>query len=227
MKKRNLVFLLLCFLLLATSCGKNKEQKSEKEINNVLYEQGVEVIRLMDMMINSEAYGTMRVGGDTLKQVLESLQTGDYTKPKQVYELELYRDYISYLLDSKDAKMQNLPEELQSYVKQSGRCQLASLLNKRFISEQAQLASNTYEASTTFVCKGLESDKTFLYLFDVGYPILVSYVVGQDGTVTAVGQFLFTEGLKVDNKEALKERLQAEFLVGDITVKEVQYSGKE
>ena len=100
MKKRISIIFMAVMIFGMTACGTKKEQVS-------LYEQGLEVVTLMDEMADSQSYVQMFMGNTQISELIQSNTNGDYSKPQTVYEVVLQKDnyqgkkrclYIGYLL---------------------------------------------------------------------------------------------------------------------------------
>ena len=93
MKKLTKIFLVMLFVLIltvimilsTTACGAKKEQFS-------LYEQGLEVVALMDEMADSQSYVQMFTGNTQISEVIQSNTNGDYSEPLVVYEVVLHNE---------------------------------------------------------------------------------------------------------------------------------------
>ena len=76
MKKKNLVIFSVILILSLTACGSKKEQSS-------LYEQGLEVVSLMEEMANSESYIQLFTGNTEINEIIQNIAEGDYSQPAE------------------------------------------------------------------------------------------------------------------------------------------------
>ena len=78
-KKGMMIAIVLTVLGLA-ACGSNKEAVS-------LYEQGLEVVSLMEEMANCESYIQLFTGNTEINEIIQNIAEGDYSQPDAVYEV--------------------------------------------------------------------------------------------------------------------------------------------
>ena len=65
-------------------------------------------------------------------------------------------------------------------------------------------ASSICTASKTFVCQELTENAIYLYTYGDGVPAAVSFLRGEDGSVSATASFLLDESFPADDPEAWK-----------------------
>ena len=92
-------------ILSLTACGTKKEQVS-------IYEQGLEVVALMDEMADSQSYVQMFTGNTQISEVIQSNTNGDYSEPLVVYEVVLHNENFQGLLGN-DETQESMSDELK------------------------------------------------------------------------------------------------------------------
>ena len=75
--KKYIVLLTLLMTMGLTACGINKDSSS-------LYDQGLEVVKVMDEMAKSDSYTKYFTGNDEILKIIEGIAVGNYSEPKEV-----------------------------------------------------------------------------------------------------------------------------------------------
>ena len=155
------------------------------------YRIGLNVSALMSGMADSEAYCSLFGPQEMYREVREKVNTHDYDRPVAVYSVRL-TDSKSFIEEAllKDQESRNTWNSLSPALQEQvlgrfGVQSLCSIVNARMGSEYIAFCS----VVTAFIREQtLASDSSgcFLYIFEKGTPILVSF-----GYRAASGQFLF------------------------------------
>lgn len=187
--------LVLSALLVLTSCAEQGEKNSaEKSI----YEQGIEVIALMNDMVSSENYvGLMFNNSETTALVMSFANEG-YAEPKAVYKVCLSGDALLELLTLSD--ISQLPDRLGEHLRSRALGTVPGLVNaKAGIDMLASVSACA--AEKTFVSSEISEDVAYLYTYENAAPVFVTFTVGEGGAVSALGQFIFDEAAFMDAAE--------------------------
>lgn len=196
MKKIYAVLLAAALLVSIAGCTNGAKEKS-------LYEQGMELISLMAEMTRSESYRALYTASPEIQEILSSAGQGDYSSPAAVYQITLSEEQLLELTGAGD--VENLP--LKNYVISRANTILFSQVNAEG-GAQVLAASSICAAGKTFVSKAFSGNTVYLYVFENGTPVAVSFLGGEDHTVSASGNFLFTERFQTGVPEALDEYLR-------------------
>jgi hypothetical protein len=97
-----------------------------------------------------------------------------------------------------------LSEDLQNLIGNKMYGSLANQVNAQSGSE-GLVVSSVLNATKTFVCDRLESNCMYIYLYKKGTPISVTFIKGEDGSVSATATFLMGESLGEDLEETLED----------------------
>lgn len=201
MKKAKKIYIcaliLLTSLFAMTACGK-KDDKS-------LYEHGLD---LADTIVEAaeveEYWEAMGIRGENFLEQIENITSGKYKEPKKVYALTISHDGLSNMLEEMDLDVDELSEDLQNLIGNRMFGSLANQVNAQSGSESL-VVSSVLNATKTFVCDKLESNCMYIYLYKKGTPISVTFIKGEDGSVSATATFLMAESLGEDLEEALED----------------------
>lgn len=193
------IALMLGTLLLLSACSSAATTTQESKSP---YQQGLELIALMEEMANSEAYMQTYSQSLDLQQILEPVRTGDYGQPQAVYRITLSQAGIQSL--SQAVGMDSMSDKLRSYMEERIQAAIATEIN-------AAGGAMLLAASSicTFVCQELTENAIYLYTYGDGAPAAVSFLRGEDGSVSATASFLLDESFPADDPEALEAYFQA------------------
>jgi len=197
MKRTHRLAALMTALMMTLSlcaCGGAKEKS--------LKEQGLEVAALMEEMVNSETYVQYHTGADGLVRVIGSIAEGDYSEPAAIYSLTPPKDPSS-VWDPTLHGLDDLSDTLKEVVL---RKTLGPALIQRInaMSGAETLAATAVcTAGKTFVCGEAAGDVIYLYVYESGFPIAVSFSEGENKAFSASGTFLVNEAFDASSQESI------------------------
>ena len=160
-------------VLSLSACGKNESKPEQKS----LYAQGLEVVKLMDEMIQTEEYVDLHTGSSEIKTIIQNIGSGNYTTPKAVYSISITEENLIAL--SEVDSLNNASEELKDFLLQRVLETLMTQINGM---------SGVENLAASSVCT---VGKTF--------------AVGEDKAVTATGVFVMYDGFTCGSAEEIKE----------------------
>ena len=97
-----------------------------------------------------------------------------------------------------------MSDTLKEYVTSRAQATVATQINAAGGASMIA-ASSVCTAGKTFVNKELKENTVYLYTFESGTPVMVSFLVGEDGAVSASGSFIFNEDFKTDTEEDMEQ----------------------
>lgn len=207
MQKKIILLLVFCLAVLFTACGKRTgDAGASGQKEKTLYEQGLEVISLMEAMTKSEAYLVNMSGSEEIREEIAKAVKGDYQqKPKAVYQIKIKNTLEA--MQTKD--IEELPEELREYMEEKvdGRGGLSNVLNAGGGVNRIA-ASSVCSAQKLFVSSELTENMSYLYVYPDTAPVWISFCTGEDGAVQASGSFVLREDFPCDTEEDVKEGLK-------------------
>lgn len=164
-------------------------------------EKGMEIIGIMEDMINSEEYiEALGIRDEDVLGIIESAAEGDYSEAEHIYSLK-FDNPADALIDNFD----DLPRSLKKVVNDKAYGAYISALNAASGSIPL-VAASMATASTAFATDG--ESAVYLYTFEDGYPIAITYVVNDEGICSAAGTFLFrTDDLDFSSAKKLEDSL--------------------
>ena len=171
------------------------------------YHIGLEVTSVMSEIAGSETYLSLYGASDTWSDVRETVNTGDYDKPVAVYAVTMDNPetYLRLMIDrdpDSGSQWNSLSENLQKQLlNKVGISTICNLVNAQAGSASISFAS---VAQAFIKNSGLteENNVSYLYLFEKGTPILVTF-----GYHTATGMFVFIPAESRESADSLKSVL--------------------
>lgn len=208
MKKKNLVIFSVILILSLTACGSKKEQSS-------LYEQGLEVVNLMNEMADSQSYVQMFTGNTQIGEVIQSNTNGDYSKPQAVYEVVLQKDNYQGLLGNEDTQTA-MSDKLERITEKKVNASLITQMNAYGGSENLA-ASTICTAGISFVNSKVKEDVIYIYVYENTAPVAVVFLQEGNDIVSANGTFMFGEELMNLTEESISQLFEGLY----VTVQQV------
>lgn len=192
----SMMVLILMFSL--SACGKNESNIETKS----LYTQGLEIVQLMSEMARSEeCLDLFYTGNDKVKSVIQDISAGDYTTPKAVYAISTTE--IESLSTFELNNLDNVSEGLKSYITQKALGSLMTQINS-YSGVEILAATSVCTVGKTFVNKETNEDVIYLYTFDNGVPVAVTFIVGEDNAISASGVFVMNDIFTCGSADEIK-----------------------
>ena len=197
MKRRFLVLLLACVMVTTvfSSCVKEK----------TLAEYGEEVISLMVEAVGNEDYKALYGSAPHYAETIDGIKAGDYSKIKAIYELVITEEDI-LSQQGFDVDEESMSAELYSYICSSAYTSFGSKINIKTGDTDAIIAASIFAMQKSFV-SAKDVNKIYLYVFENGTPIAVTFVSGGDRVIKASGGFIINEDFvsRVEENDRLTE----------------------
>ena len=209
MKKKFIVILTVIMILSVTACGTRKEQDS-------IYEQGLEVVALMDEMADSQSYVQMFTGNNQISEVIQSNTNGDYSEPVKVYEVVLQNDNSLGLLRN-DETQESMSDKLKEIISKKINASVITQLNAHGGSENLA-ASTICTVGISFVNNEVKEDVIYIYVYENTAPVAVMFSQEGNDIVSANGTFMFGEEFRNLTEESISELFEGLY----VTVSEVE-----
>lgn len=204
-KKGICAVLLLTLIFALTGCGEKKK----------LVDHGMDVVELIEEAINSEEYVMIYSASEQITRVIEEVAKGDFSELEAVYSIRIDEDD---LLEMADVDLDDMPESLQKVMKSKMAGSVANMINARSGAEKLA-TSSIISMGKTFAYEEEVENQIYLYIFEDAKPIMVSFVAGEDKTVSAGGTVIFADDFECDSADDVEDLLR-EY---DADVEEVEY----
>ncbi|MBR0026173.1 MAG: hypothetical protein IJP37_03335 [Clostridia bacterium] len=193
-----MALIMLCSL---TACAQPVEdEKPSLEV------YGMEVISMMEELVKSEFYGNAMSGNSEIHAAAQPAAAGSYEECTAIYKITVPSLQSQLELEGEDISTQGFSEELMRFLENRNVSALISQLNA-LSGAYAIAAASMYTASKTFVSDELTESMIYIYAFEEGVPAAITFLKGEDNTVSAGGQFLLLEDFPTDSAEAIRSFL--------------------
>ena len=209
MKRKISIGLLIGLLLMTMLTSCNETTKS-------LVECGEDVISLMAEMVDSESYGSLYNLPTAYDKTISNLRDGNYSKSSAIYELSIPEDELFESIDTSIDK-ESFSEDLYKHICSSAYVSFSSRINQKG-GVEAMSVSTAFSAQKSFVNKEMDANKVYLYVFENGCPILITFVAGEDGSFRAIGYFIINDTFVTDDEHSIIESCEVLGING-VTVK--------
>ena len=181
--KKKIIIILTAFMMFGmVACGVENEQ-------GYLYEQGLEVVALMEEMTDNQSYIQMFTGNEQISEVIQNNTNGDYSEPLIVYEVVLQKDNFQSLLENEDIQT-TMSDELKRIVGKKVSASVVTQLNAYGGSENLA-ASTICTAGISFVNSEVKEDVIYIYVYENTAPVAVVFLQEGNDIVSANGTFMF------------------------------------
>ena len=200
MKKR-IVAIAMAFALLLSLCACGGESTSTSE-GKALLDHGLDVIATMEEMADSDEYINFYTASKDMAEIVKKIRKGDHSAPVAVYKITIAKEAIEAwdMLSGLDGLSENLKTAMRQ--KAFGAALITQI--------NAQNGATTLAATTictagkTFVSTEGDGDAIYLYVYENTCPAAVSFVRGEDNTVSASGTFILNDGFDAGSPESLE-----------------------
>ena len=189
--KRSIVSLLIG---LSTICMNPASLSAEENpaTQTILYNKGMDLVALLSEMASSDIYNSMRYPQGEILDLVKMIGSQDHTTPVSVSQIQTDFDALMQAVGSAD-QVQQLPENVLNHLKKGIITSLPTMLDTQQNNMTIIAASSLCKAGKTFVAEGLTESTMYLYVFDAAVPVFVTFVPGDDNSVSASASFVILD----------------------------------
>lgn len=199
-KKKIIFFLMTMSLSVGMMAACSKE--SPKQPEDILYENGLKMIGTMTEMVHSEYYQYFSTPSEEMQDMIGKIADGDYSQPKAVYEIAYTQEMIEEFLAQEvgaDELYKDIPENLKKDLCQRVFTSMATMITARGGGATSLAVAAIFRPIDSFVCEGLSSNRMYVYCFEQGYPVMATFILGQDNSVQESASFIIIEEASVED----------------------------
>lgn len=198
-KKSIVLYLGLLIMINCSLCfAKDKNTESDK----LLYQQGLSMISIMDEMASNKAWISAFSKIDVFQNITSDMSKIEHKNIKSVYKINITEDINYYLIEPNEVK--KLSEELRIYLLNILQNSVITDINA-FGGADNLFASSICSYEKTFVSRETKESVIFLYTFEKAVPVIISFVVGDNNTVSATASFILTKDFNIDNVQDVQK----------------------
>ena len=183
------VLVTLVMIISLCACGGTGTSGSNTS-DKSLYEQGLGVISLMAEAAQAKEYVGAYTGNPEIMEIIQNVGAGDYTTPKAVYSLSVSDEVLLSMLGLEN--LNGISAELKENLLSRSFSSLITQING-YAGVNSLAASSVLTLGTSFVDSSLTEDVIYIYTFENAFPVAVSFTVGENGAVSAGGNFFMYE----------------------------------
>lgn len=187
------------FLLLGAYSGTNS-------LSSALYQEGLSTVSVMEEMAENEDWVNLFSSNQNLASILSAVGDGDYSRPKAVYQIRLSDETVSHL--TRNADLEAFSDTLQAYLRATVQSSIAAQINAKGGAD-ALAAASACTASRIFFCDDLHENLLYLYTYENAAPAMISFLVGEDGAVSATGLFILYDGFPTGSAAEIQQFLSS------------------
>lgn len=196
-KSTEIIISALLAVSVLSSCGNNKSNTETKS----LYAQGLEVVQLMTEITQNEDY-LNAASTDDLKPAIKELANGDYSNPKTVYSIRVSDKELEKFAEMSD--FDNISDSLKPFISSKLCNALINKINSTGGVEDI-VVSGICTAGKTFVNENADEKNIYLYTYDNAMPIAVTFIRGEDNSVSANGTFIMYDEFTCNSADEIKD----------------------
>lgn len=199
-KKKHIIsyFMIITLLVscLLCGCGKKKTVKPkdslEEDVQTALYDKGISTFDTLWTLTNDHGY-VSNIG------ITKSME-GDYYKIVACPYEKLANVYrVSHLQDATDTYVdiagETMSKDTIPYFKNSIVEGMGNMIISYTSGVSEVAVSSVLHYETSFINKSLNTAEAYIYCYYDSYPILVTFIPGDDGTVRAKASYLLADKL--------------------------------
>jgi len=200
--KRRIVAITMTLALVLSLCACGGESGKAAGGKSLL-EHGLDVVATMDEMAGSDEYINFYTGSKDMAEIVKEIGKGDHSTPVAVYKITIDKEAIEAwdMLGG----LEGLSENLKTAMRQKAfGAALITQINAQ--NGASTLAATTIcSAGKTFVSSEGDGDAIYLYVYENACPAAVSFVKGEDNSVSASGTFIVNDGFDTSTPESLQK----------------------
>lgn len=187
--KKAIAAVLFLFCALAVFAkGKAKPRQA------TLYEQGLSLAALMREKAESSEYRAIVLGDNVgLDAMVRELGAGDVSKPTAVYRLSGDFSFFGSMMLSSVSRGENISPSIKREIAARLLSSFAMMWTGMKTGTTAVAAASLLQSQSVFVCDELSENCAYVYTFQEGYPVAVSFIKGDGGAVLADASYVVDE----------------------------------
>lgn len=197
MKKAIRYLFVLALLFGLTACGHDKEKPESKS----LYAHGMDIVNMLSEMARSDDLLSVYTANTDIKDILMNLGNQEYGTPDAVYAITVPEEALINMAEWNS--LQNTSEALKGYLMQRFLASLMSQINAMGGVENLA-ASSVCTVGKTFVGENADQNVIYLYVYEDAAPVAVTFILGEDHTVSASGTFILYDGFTCGSSEEIR-----------------------
>ena len=203
MKKFRISFSIVLLLSIFLNVCNAEAKVNSKD--KAIHAQGLAIVSVMEEMVQNETWFDAFSHNKDLKKIVSDEGRIGKKKLKAVYKIKINDELNSYLIEPINEK--RLSPDLSKYFQNIIQTCIATNINTMGGADTIA-ASGICTYSKTFVNNDIKENTSYLYTFEKGAPILITFIVGDDNAVSAHASYIFYDGLSRKNIKEMEAILE-------------------
>lgn len=203
MKKFRISFSIVLLLSIFLNVCNAEAKVNSKD--KAIHAQGLAIVSVMEEMVQNETWFDVFSHNKDLKKIISDEGKIGKKKLKTVYQIKINNELNSYLIEPINEK--RLSPDLNKYFQNIIQTCIATNINT-IGGADIIAASGICTYSKTFVNNDIKENTSYLYTFEKGAPILITFIVGDDNAVSAHASYIFYDGFGRKNIEEMEAILE-------------------
>ena len=237
---KKLCIMCICVLLavLASACSAKKsavEPETEgtagedlQDSDEKLVKAGLEAAGHMKEYTCSDFYRNIMSSTLYESDMVDVVKGEDVTKPKAIYEISVDpMQYLSEMMAVASAetgedsyRIENLSDVLKKRLADTSYASLPNMINTKS-GASAVAFTAMFNDSGNMIFHSLKERRIFVYVFESGYPVWVTFIPGNDDIVSYSAQWVIMDSEKIGSEDDLISESGLD-LLPTITVKKLK-----
>lgn len=180
-----------------SACEKTKSSPETKS----LYAQGLEVVQLMTELTQTEEYINI-AAPDDIKSIIQELADKNYSTPKAVYSVSASDKELAKMAELNG--FDDISDNLKPFILSKLYGAMITRLNSMGGVEDLTVAS-LCTAGKTFVNENTTGNIIYLYTYDDAVPVAVTFITGDNNSVSANGTFVMYDEFICGSADEIKD----------------------
>lgn len=202
-----LMIIVLDIIIVRIVSGSNREEAAGESGDISLYDRGLGLIESMNSLAGDDNYRKMIGMSQECESIINDITAMDYTTLKQVYRVTNIDDIMNFTMYMSGVDDSTFKGESKDYIKSRYADSVGNVLMSSKSGVMALATSSIFTRQEFFVDKSVTEPLLYVYIYEDAYPVLVSYIPGLDGAVSAKACYLIIDGLIGADTEAVKENM--------------------
>ena len=156
---------------------------------------------------------------ETLKEKVYYLAANEHKTDQEIAELsnstqsveqtlQEWAKEFGFTTEEGAADLEAFSDTLQAYLRATVQSSIAAQINAKGGAD-ALAAASACTASRIFFCDDLHENLLYLYTYENAAPAMISFLVGEDGAVSATGLFILYDGFPTGSAAEIQQFLSS------------------
>ena len=206
-----LIIVLDIIILIMVSGNKSDDGDNGADENQIaemsLTDRGLELVSSMNSLAGNESYRKIIGGSEDIEEIIREISTMDYTSPKQVYKVTNLDDILKLSLSMSESELESFDEEDKEIIINKLAQGIGNIIMAKKSGVKELAASGAITRQELFVDKSVKEPIIYIYTYQEAYPVLISFIPGQDGAVSANASYLIIAEMIGADMETVKDNM--------------------